>query len=323
MTDDVENTKGHMTSASAFVEGGIQEAFEDACSICLETFCERDPSSVTSCKHEFHLQCILEWCQRSSNCPMCWQPIRMKNPTSQELLEAVEQERNFRLKPSRNTTIFHHPYLGDIELHLPTDANDSEIEEQIIQHLTAAAITRTHHVSPRDIPRRRPSSLGRPQFVYFPTPPIGHESQSGTLTTGSFVQTDRTLVSPSGSENTSLNGHDDIPISSRNQVMPNPDGAGPSEVQTFPETLKSRLSAMSMRYKESLSKSTRGWREKLFTRNNSMADFSSELRREVDSGIAIVSRMMERLETREDNHCTVSPHSASSSSSSSARQPIE
>lgn len=78
-----------LTSAAAFVEGGIQDACDDACSICLEEFSDSDPSTVrilhiylvlpwtecasawsiiksfnlqvTGCKHEFHLQCILEW----------------------------------------------------------------------------------------------------------------------------------------------------------------------------------------------------------------------------------------------------------------------
>lgn len=35
---------------------------------------------------------------------------------SQELLEAVERERNVRVNQTRNTTIFHHPTLGDFEL---------------------------------------------------------------------------------------------------------------------------------------------------------------------------------------------------------------
>jgi len=35
---------------------------------------------------------------------------------SQELLEAVERERNIRFNPTRNATIFHHPTLGDFEL---------------------------------------------------------------------------------------------------------------------------------------------------------------------------------------------------------------
>ena len=58
---------------------------------------------------------------------------------------------------------------------------------------------------------------------------------------------------------------------------------------------------MHVRYKESISKSTRGWKERLFSRNNSMADPGSEVRREVNAGIASVSRMMERLDTRENN----------------------
>ncbi|KAG0478038.1 hypothetical protein HPP92_012757 [Vanilla planifolia] len=82
----------NLSSAAAFVEGGIQDAFDDACSICLEPFCDSNPSTVTGCKHEFHLQCILEWCQRSSQCPMCLQPISLKDTDSQELLEVVEGE---------------------------------------------------------------------------------------------------------------------------------------------------------------------------------------------------------------------------------------
>lgn len=44
----MEETKSeaHLTSAAAFVEGGIQDACDDACSICLEAFCESDPSTV-------------------------------------------------------------------------------------------------------------------------------------------------------------------------------------------------------------------------------------------------------------------------------------
>lgn len=36
----------HLTSPAAFVEGGIQEACEDSCSICLEAFCDSDPGTV-------------------------------------------------------------------------------------------------------------------------------------------------------------------------------------------------------------------------------------------------------------------------------------
>jgi len=34
------------SSAVAFVEGGVQDACDDACSICLEAFSDSDPSAV-------------------------------------------------------------------------------------------------------------------------------------------------------------------------------------------------------------------------------------------------------------------------------------
>lgn len=57
------------------------------------------------------------------------------------------------------------------------------------------------------------------------------------------------------------------------------------------------LFSLSLRYKESITKSTRGWKERLFSRNTNMVDLGSEVRRDVDAGIATVSRMMEHLET--------------------------
>lgn len=46
--DDTKNAECHMSSAAAFVEGGIQESCDDACSICLEGFSDSDPSTVKS-----------------------------------------------------------------------------------------------------------------------------------------------------------------------------------------------------------------------------------------------------------------------------------
>ncbi|CAL9231111.1 unnamed protein product [Arabidopsis halleri] len=321
---DTMTSEGHLTSAAAFVEGGIQDACDDACSICLESFCESDPSTLTSCKHEYHLQCILEWCQRSSQCPMCWQSISLKDPTSQELLEAVEQERNFRFNPARNATIFRHPTLGDFELqHLPVGVDNAEIEERIIQHLAAAAaMGRARHGVRREGHRSRSSSQGHPQFMVFsshpnassppPHPPMpsspSQRDESDTVsnlphnTLGEGSHQSNTQpptsshprqVSPSASDSNSR------PV---NQSSPSDqDRAGPSELQSFSESLKSRLNAVSTRYKESISKNTRNWKDRLFSRNTSMADLGSEVKREVSAGIATVSRMMERLETRENS----------------------
>ncbi|KAK3021692.1 hypothetical protein RJ639_045784, partial [Escallonia herrerae] len=327
--------ENHLPSAAAFVEGGIQEACDDSCSVCLEAFCDSDPSTVTGCKHEFHLQCILEWCQRSSNCPMCWQPISLKDPASQELLEAVEREKSFRYGPARNSTIFRHPTLGDFELqHLPVGVNDAELEDRIIQHLAAAAaMRRTHHVSRREGSRSRSSAHGRPQFLVFsthpnvPAPvsayPVGGEPEPAAiavaspaipLPSGGVETVQHTPHVPSGQISASASGSMGTPPTNnygdnRNSSLSSQDRAGPSDFQSISESWKSRLNAMSTRYKESLSKSTRGWKEKLFSRNTSMADIGSEVRREVNTGIATVSRMMDRLETGGDgraSHFTVS-----------------
>jgi E3 ubiquitin-protein ligase RHF len=40
----------------------------------------------------------------------------MKDPMSQELLEAVEQERNIRANRLNTAAVFHHPVLGDFEV---------------------------------------------------------------------------------------------------------------------------------------------------------------------------------------------------------------
>ncbi|KAH9796077.1 RING-type domain-containing protein [Citrus sinensis] len=331
--DGMEENKqcdARLTSPAAFVEGGIQDACDDACSICLEPFSDSDPSTLTSCRHEFHLQCVLEWCQRSSQCPMCWQPISLKDPTSQELLEAVEQERSASVNPSRNTTIFHHPALGDFELQgLPVGATDAELEERIIQHLAAAAaMGRARHIGRRESQRNRSSAQARPQFFVFsthpntstadpvsssptqregePTPTVTVPTPSSPAAAGEESPEQSTqLLSASASGSSALaSSQHESTLNNRSPNQPSPnsqDRAGPSDFQSFSESLKSRFNAVSMRYKESISKSTRGWKERFFSRYNTTSDLGSEVRREDDAGIKRVSGMMERLETRDNN----------------------
>nr|GMD61625.1 E3 ubiquitin-protein ligase RHF2A-like isoform X1 [Ipomoea batatas] len=335
-------SENHLTSAAAFVEGGVQDACDDACSICLEAFSDNDPSSVTVCKHEFHLQCILEWGQRSSQCPMCWQSLSLKDPNSQELFDAVEHERNIRMNPPRNTTIFRHPTLGDFELqHLPVSSTDSELEERIIQHLAAAAaMGRARHLARRGGQRGRASSQGHPHFLVFSTNPnpsptvpafstqrTGGEPASPVPVSGSTPPvvvgegSEQFVALPSSAQTDSISGAGlsaglgQLGTSSNNnrgspsQSSPhNQNRAGPSDLQSFSESIKSRLSAMSMRYKESITKSTRGWKERFFSRNNSTQDHDgSESRNEVSSDLATVSRLMEHPETRETSRTPVSP----------------
>ncbi|KAG6792538.1 hypothetical protein POTOM_001690 [Populus tomentosa] len=381
-----KKSEAHLTvSAAAFVEGGIQEACDDACSICLENFCD-SVRVVAGLDGWFNLlgdmvggwmgkipifgmvyeedlvkemkdPCILLiLCQRSSQCPMCWQPISLKDPMSQELLEAVEQERSFRLNPSRNATIFHHPALGDFELqHLPVGANDAELEERLIQHLTAAAAMGRRSIARREGQRNRSSAQGRPQFLVLSSQPNGSPAGSIsssptqregepvsaiTITTPSSQPLESTLqpitplssealadpCSASASGSSFTNQHaNSVDNRSPNQSSPNSqDRAGPSDLQSFSESIKSKFNAVSMRYKESISKSTRGWKERFFTRNTTMADLGSEVRREVNAGIATVSRMMEHLETRDDSRTGTSSVSNSvdgSVAESNSQQP--
>ncbi|KAJ0266542.1 E3 ubiquitin-protein ligase RHF2A [Hirschfeldia incana] len=339
-TTQTTSSEGNMISAAAFVEGGIQEACDDACSICLEPFCDSDPSTLTGCKHEFHLQCILEWCQRSSQCPMCWQSISLKDPTGQELLEGVVQERNIRFNPSRNATIFRHPTLGDFELqHLPAGVDNAELEERIIQHLAAAAaMGRARHGTRREGHRSRSSSAqgGHPQFMVFSPHPNAPPPPSSPPMLSSPSQRDETNLPHNTLGEGSLQSNMQPPASSHphhgspsasdsnsrspNQSSPSDqDRAGPSELQSFSESLKSRLTSVSTRYKESITKNTRNWKDRFFSRNTSMAELGSEVKREVSAGIATVSRMMERLETRENSSSRPGTASVSSSSSNGSQ----
>jgi E3 ubiquitin-protein ligase RHF len=57
-------TENLVTSAAAFVEGGIQESCDDACSICLEEFCDNDPSTViltNTCIHRLFEKHVLTY----------------------------------------------------------------------------------------------------------------------------------------------------------------------------------------------------------------------------------------------------------------------
>jgi hypothetical protein len=46
------------------------------CSICLESYQERDKIVQLTCNHIFHKDCIREWLQnKQNNCPLCRLPF--------------------------------------------------------------------------------------------------------------------------------------------------------------------------------------------------------------------------------------------------------
>ncbi|KAK9725466.1 hypothetical protein RND81_05G145400 [Saponaria officinalis] len=286
---------------------------DDACSICLEPFCAKDPPTVTTCKHDYHLHCILEWSQRSKECPICWQTLALKDPVSQELLAAVEIERNARRK--------HVPTGGSTHSreHLepgPHWTDDSDFNERIMQHL-AAMMSRARQVHGTE--RHRSSEQSSSSVDMFQTrlsessmhPNTPEECNSAYGSSGSSSPTPSISsvdVQPSLSPTPSLvnlssgaaprrAGHQ----SSRPVESQSPDSTQrprSTELLAFSESIKSKLSAASARYKDSISKGTQGFREKLLARNDSVKKMSKGVQREMSASIAGVTRMIERLDLK-------------------------
>ncbi|OVA05758.1 zinc finger protein [Macleaya cordata] len=320
MEDFASPLKNPIISVSA---SSNQDEFEDACSICFEPFSSVDPSAVTKCKHEYHLQCILEWSQRSKECPICWQLLVLKDPGSQELLAAVEIERNSRSRHgSSNLSTFRRISYEDIESdHVGPYTDDSDFDDSIMQHIAASAMGRAHHFSRRESHR---SYVDRDIFLGFAAPSNGTDVLQTNTSTPVEGQNLGNLASPevnsgrsvmsserydqppstvlSSCLHTGLNITDNRHGSPRpgvcaTQTPPcSPRRSRPSDLLSFSESLKSRFSAASARYKESISKGTRGIKEKLLPRNNSVKELSRDVQREVTAGISGVARMMGRLD---------------------------
>lgn len=276
---------------------------------------------------------------------MCLQTIKLKDPSSQGLLDAVEHERKLRTNRPRNISIFHHPTLGDFELQHLQITSDSEIQERIIQHLaTSAAMGRARELATIEGRRSRSSAQGHPHFLVFSTHPNG---PSATLVTPSVNERDGSSTPPVariaasnspllavGEDSTqliprpsstqgSIVGANTHGISSTNRRSPthtspsSQERVGSSDFQSFSESLKSRVSAWSMKYKESLTRSTRGWKEKLFTRYSSASCPSTEVLREVDHGIVPASRLMNHLEIQDEDRTNTARISSGTVDSSS------
>ncbi|KAH8500389.1 hypothetical protein H0E87_015591 [Populus deltoides] len=291
------------SSSSSSLGAGVEDAFEDdACSICLDPFTPQDPATDTCCKHEYHLQCIVEWSQRSKECPICWQLLVLKDPASQELLAAVETERLFRPRNSNPASMIVH--------HLDEDYD-------VEQHLSASAASRARYVCKRE--RHRSTGLGPSQVLVFTSPEhvstvqqtCTSQEEGQILSYGSSVINSSTPGTPSVKiqnlssvappvvnpvSTTAVNSPFKPRILFRQPPIDPPQGQGSSDMSSLSESIKSKWFAASARYKESLSKGTRGMKEKLLARNNSVKELSKEVQREMSAGIAGVARMIERLD---------------------------
>ncbi|KAJ7564559.1 hypothetical protein O6H91_02G022700 [Diphasiastrum complanatum] len=272
-----------MSSVAEFVEGGVQDPCDDACSICLEAFCAEDPASVTSCNHAYHLQCILEWAQRSSDCPMCWQPLLMKDAIGQELLSSAEHERSLRSSQIQASFL---PQLRSEDYELDSFAS---FEERLMQHLTAASVRQVHGHWRRDRFHFRPTLTERPgQFMYFPTNAAAASAAFGTfdaseagLEEEQFANVDSQSTLAIGSTRSSPTSVSRTRAPRSGSVAP---GASTSEFQSFSEAIKSRFTAASSKYKETFAKTARMFREKIRARNVANSDMGVRSR-DVTTGV--------------------------------------
>ncbi|PON80148.1 43kDa postsynaptic protein [Parasponia andersonii] len=288
---------------------------EDSCSICLEPFNSDDPSTITSCRHEYHLHCILEWSQRSKECPICWQLLALKDPASQELLAAVEKERLSRSRKTSSvasSTIYYSRVDDDEgeDSDHETLSNEFVFDEHIMQHLAAAA----SRARLRGRERHRYSGLDPSQVFYYSSPANSEEhthtmsaDDSQNSSYGSSVGDSPPTVTqpalnaqPSPPVVPSTDVNSGVPLKPRvlYSQLPSvcPQRPSPSEMSTLSDSFKSKWSAASARYKESLSKGTRGLKEKLRARNASVKELSKGVQREMSAGIAGVARMIERFD---------------------------
>ncbi|XVE81549.1 hypothetical protein DITRI_Ditri15bG0073800 [Diplodiscus trichospermus] len=308
-------TASSSLSPQSSFAGALDDGFEDGCSICLEPFTIQDPATVTSCRHEYHLQCILEWSQRSKECPICWQLFFLKDPSSQELLDAVRTERQCRSRKKSAVPTDLHNFLDDFGVDEDASlSDDSDFEERILQHLAAAA-SRAHYVRRRD--KQRSSGHG-PSQVFFLTSP---ESMIGAQPTHPTSPDECQILSYGLPRHDSLaSGIPSVNIDPPSpmtqpvnvvskaatsgdkatelsqQQLDTPHRPSSSETFSFSESIKSKWSIASARYKESISKGTRGLKEKLLARNSSVKELSKGVQHEMSAGIAGVAKMIERLD---------------------------
>ncbi|KAI4345590.1 hypothetical protein L6164_012696 [Bauhinia variegata] len=281
---------------AASPSAALDDGSEDSCSICLDPFSTDEPATVTSCKHEYHLHCILEWSQRSKECPICWQLLVLKDPGSQKLVAAVEDEEHLR---SRSTN-------------LSTSTNSrSSLErrnaDHIMQRLVAAARRarffrrrerqRSSGAGPSD---NSPSNVSAVQPRLTTSPSVSSAPTSGVTSAGDIQHSPSVFslgVEAAARNTTSEN---DAPFrprvlyrQSRSQSVRRPNA---SDVLSLPESIKCKFSAASAKYKESITKNTRGLKEKLIARSPSVKELSKGVQREMNAGIAGVAKMIERLD---------------------------
>ncbi|KAF5950959.1 hypothetical protein HYC85_012952 [Camellia sinensis] len=231
--------------------------------------------------------------QRSKECPIRWQLLVLKDPSSKELLAAVENEKNLRSR--RNAC--HEDYEMNIHaelvmlregegrdllvlvLHWFCSVPPGDLPLPDVQHMRTSSPeecqTCSYEFSEGDSPTFSTLRSVVPEVVNVEPNSVGNrdgcnrpsyefsEGDSPTFSTLRSVVPEAVNVEPNSVGN--RNGC--------NKPSPeSPQRPSSSEFLAFSDSVKSKFSLASARYKESISKSTRGFKEKLLAHNISVKE---------------------------------------------------
>ncbi|CAL5392998.1 unnamed protein product [Camellia sinensis] len=185
--------------------------------------------------------------------------------------------------------------------------DDSDFDEHIMRHFAAAA-RRARYVERRGRPRS--SGIGPPLVLLsvptgdLPLPDVQHlrttSPEEHQTSSYEFSEGDSPTFSTLRSVVPEVVNVEPNSVGNRDRCnkpsSESPQRPSSSEFLAFSESVKLKFSAASARYKESISKSTRGFKEKLLAHNISAKELGRGVQREMNAGIAGVARMIERLD---------------------------
>nr|GMD83642.1 E3 ubiquitin-protein ligase RHF1A-like isoform X2 [Ipomoea batatas] len=292
MTNDLILPSECAAPPASFVVAAVSG--DDDCSICLEPFSCRDPRTVAECTHGYHLQCILEWSQRSKECPICCRQLVFKDSASQELLAAVEFERNATSRHivHRIPEVYEANNLVDVvrferkiyasvdyfcnistELELPLQGashiDDSDFQDRILHHPSGSGVT-NRACSGNSRRGQISSRVGQASF------PVGASSDRHQVTQRPVDEFGNGLPA-SGISSTSSSGVSSV-----------------ANVAFGAAVYKG--GSVGLGYNESFSKNTQRFKRKLQANNNCVKELGREVQREMSVSIAGLAKMVERLD---------------------------
>jgi len=72
----------------------IESGDERSCPICLKNFEEGEEGSTLPCKHQFHVECLIPWLQKTSSCPLCRAELPTADPDWEEMKRQKKRDKD-------------------------------------------------------------------------------------------------------------------------------------------------------------------------------------------------------------------------------------